>query len=89
MKAGNRISIDWRTFGSRWDDVEEYTVEEFRHTLGIFTSDERRESGEFTPLCELYTKGPESEKKYILMIKENYYILFMFRKWSVYMINYP
>lgn len=28
-------------------------------------------------------------KKYILMIKENYYILFMFRKWSVYMINYP
>ena len=65
MKVGNRISIDWCTFGSRWDDVEEYTVEEFRHTLGIFTSDERRESGEFTPLCELYTKGPESEKKYI------------------------
>lgn len=65
MKAGDKIMINWKDFGGMYDDVQTYTVEEFRHNLGIFTSDEHREAGRFTPLCELYCNGPDSEHRYI------------------------
>lgn len=45
--------------------TEDYTVEEFRHCLGIFQTEQAREAGDFTPLCELYEAGPDSEQKYI------------------------
>ena len=46
-------------------ELQDFTVEEFRYCLGIFESDEHRQAGKFTPLCELYGRGPESETKYI------------------------
>lgn len=60
MKAGDRIRL--RSF---FGELSDYTVEEFRFCLGIFISDEHREAGHFTPLCNLYEQGPESEQKYI------------------------
>lgn len=44
---------------------EDYIVEEFRQCLGIFKSDAHREAGHFTPLCDLWGRGPDSEEKYI------------------------
>ena len=60
MKVGDRIRV-FNIYGDTFD----YTVEEFRYCLGIFASDEHREAGSFTPLCDLYEAGAESEKKYI------------------------
>ena len=64
MKAGSRIKVDvgWAGMYSEW---ESFTVEEFRFCLGIFKSDDHRVAGNFTPLCDLYCSGPESEGKYI------------------------
>ena len=64
MKAGDRIKVDvgWAGMYSDW---ESFTVEEFRFCLGIFASDDHRQAGKFTPLCEIYCNGPESESKYI------------------------
>ena len=60
MKAGDKIRI------KRWTgQCEDFTVEEFRYCLGIFESDEHRLAGRFTPLCELYEPGPDSEQGYI------------------------
>lgn len=64
MKAGDRIRIQTYYRGSK-DELIDYTVEEFRHCLGIFETDQDREAGRFTPLCEIYEPGPESEEKYI------------------------
>lgn len=64
MKAGDRIRLTYYTMGYENGTVD-HTVEEFRFCLGIFESDEHREAGQFTPLCELYDNGPESEDKYI------------------------
>lgn len=64
MKAGDKIRINWFDFGY-WDGVEDYVVEEFRYTLGIFRSEQHRVAGVFTPLCELYYRGPESENAYL------------------------
>ena len=60
MKAGDRIRI-MDFFGG----TNDFTVEEFRHCLGIFASESHRQAGKFKPLCELYEAGPESEGKYI------------------------
>jgi len=59
MKAGDRIRLSFRTGN------EDFTIEEFRHCLGFFVDNAHREAGDFTPLCELYEKGPQSEDKYI------------------------
>jgi hypothetical protein len=64
MKAGDRISIDWSAFGE-WNGVEEFVVEEFRHTLGIFRSSEARKAGRFTPMCDIYYDGPDSRQDYV------------------------
>ena len=71
MKAGDRI----RVF-SYWSDhitgTDDFTVEEFRHCLGIFASEQHREAGNFTPLCELYERGPDSKNGYISHYGEYY-----------------
>ncbi|MBL4795910.1 MAG: hypothetical protein JKY50_00695 [Oleispira sp.] len=64
MKAGDRIRMTHYTMGYA-DGVVDFTVEEFRFCLGIFESDEHRQSGQFTPLCDLYEPGPDSEDQYI------------------------
>ena len=65
MKAGDKIRLTQYIMGLYANGTEDYIVEEFRHCLGIFESSEHREAGKFTPLCELYERGPESEDKYI------------------------
>jgi len=64
MKAGDMIRLDMGWEGM-YKDLQDFTVEEFRHCLGIFESDEHRKAGKFTPLCDLYERGPESEIGYI------------------------
>ena len=64
IKAGSRIRLNIYMFGNIIG-TEDYTVEEFRFCLGIFESDEHRKASKFTPLCELYTCGPNSEADYI------------------------
>ena len=64
MKAGDKIRLDCGWQGM-YSDMQDFTVEEFRFCLGIFQSDQHREAGNFTPLCDLYEAGPESENKYI------------------------
>lgn len=60
MKAGDRI----RVF-SAWGGTRDFTVKEFRYCLGVFASTQHREAGVFTPLCELYERGPDSEDGHI------------------------
>ena len=64
MKAGDRIRVDLGWCGM-YSDLQDFTVEGFRHCLGIFESGEARLAGKFTPLCDMYYNGPESESKYI------------------------
>ena len=64
MKAGDRVRLITYCLGHHNGTVD-FTVEEFRHCLGIFESNEHRTAGKFTPLCELYERGPESKEDYI------------------------
>lgn len=64
MKKGDKIRLDVGPWGL-YTELQDFTVEEFRHCLGIFLSDDHRTAGRFTPLCELYEAGPDSESKYI------------------------
>ena len=64
MKAGDRIRLD-AGWSGMYSDLQDFTVEEFRHCLGIFESDDHRRAERFTPLCELYGRGPDSENNYI------------------------
>lgn len=64
MKPGDRIRLTRYIMGHACG-TEDFTVEEFRHCLGVFESEEHRTAGRFTPLCELYEPGPDSEHLYI------------------------
>ncbi|WP_110949196.1 hypothetical protein [Pseudomonas bohemica] len=64
MKAGNRIRVSTYFMGYP-TGYEDFTVEEFRYCLGIFQTPQHRQAGHFTPLCELYERGPDSENDYI------------------------
>jgi hypothetical protein len=64
MKAGSRIRLQRYMMGIA-TDTDDFTVEEFRHCLGIFESNDRRKAGNFTPLCDLYYRGPDSKDDYI------------------------
>lgn len=64
MKAGSKIRIFTSIMGCI-TGTEDYTVEEFRYCLGIFESKQDREANRFTPLCNLFERGPESENGYI------------------------
>lgn len=79
MKPGDKIRVTTYCMGYP-DGFEDYTVEEFRHCLGIFRSNEDRTAGNFTPLCYLYEAGPGSEKKYISNYGE--YVSNMVQGWS-------
>lgn len=79
MKAGRKIRVTTYCMGYE-SGFEDYTVEEFRHCLGIFQTPQHREAGHFTPLCEMYERGPESQNKYISNYGE--YISDMVQGWS-------
>lgn len=65
MKAGDVIIVDsYCPHTGAKDGEDELTIEEYRHTLGVFMREETREAGDFTPLCELYMKGPDTEEAY-------------------------
>jgi len=69
MKAGNKIRVQKYMMGFS-SETDDYIVEEFRYCLGIFISPQHREAGKFTPLCELYERGCDSENKYISNVGE-------------------
>jgi len=60
IEEGDRIRVKLQ-----WGQLEDFTIEKFRFCLGVFASDEHRIAGNFTPLCELYESGPDSERLYI------------------------
>ena len=64
MKAGNGIRVQHYIMGHPCG-LEDFIVEEFRYCLGIFETDEHRRAGRFTPLCDMFERGPESENSYI------------------------
>jgi len=64
MKKGDKIRVTFYIVG-RPSHTKDFIVEEFRYCLGIFTSEQARLAGNFTPLCKLYKPGPSSEEKYI------------------------
>ena len=63
-KVGDRIRIQRYIMGHQ-TRFTEHTLEEFRFVLGIFLSQQDRTAEHFTPLCDLYTPGPQSKLKYI------------------------
>ena len=71
MKAGDKIRVQKYIEGIR-AYTDDYTVEEFRYCLGIFMSEDHRKAGKFTPLCELYERGPDSVTHYISNYGEYY-----------------
>lgn len=60
LAVGDRIRM-----AHHWGGHEDFTVEEFRQCLGIFQSEDHRRAGSFTPLCEMYDRGPDSRQDYI------------------------
>lgn len=71
MKPGDRIRVQKYIMGHK-THTEDFTVEEFRYCLGIFQSEDHRKAGNFTPLCDLYERGPDSENGYISNYGEYY-----------------
>lgn len=64
MKAGDKIRCKRYMMGCVVGS-NDFTVEEFRYSLGIFESEQHREAGKFTPLCDLYEPSAKSESSYI------------------------
>jgi len=64
MQVGDRIRIQTHFMGNP-AHIQDYTIEKFRHCLGIFMTENHRTAGHFVPLCKLYEPGPESEFKHI------------------------
>lgn len=79
MKVGNRVRVSTYIMGYEVG-FEDYTIEEFRYCLGFFRSEEHRLAGHFTPLCELYERGPDSENSYISNYGE--YVTNLVQGWS-------
>jgi len=71
MKPGDRIRVQMYIIGYP-SHTEDFTIEEFRYCLGFFKSEDHRKAGIFTPLCEMYERGPESEDDYISNFGEYY-----------------
>ena len=63
MKVGSKILFD--VGNGMYEDKQVFVVEEFRYCLGIFLSEDHRVAQKFTPLCEMYESGPDSELKYL------------------------
>jgi hypothetical protein len=64
MKAGNKIRVQHYIHGYPCGQ-EDFIVEEFRYCLGIFETEQHRTAARFTPLCDMFERGPESENSYI------------------------
>ena len=79
MKAGCKIRVTTYVMGYECG-FEDFVVEEFRYCLGMFKTDQHREAGNFTPLCELYERGPDSQNKYLSNYGE--YVSDMVQGWS-------
>ena len=60
IEEGDRIRL-----AGNWGELEDFTIEKYRFCLGVFTSEEHRKACDFTPLCDLYESGPDSERLYI------------------------
>lgn len=65
-KPGDRIRWIRPMWWGTGYEVEEYTLEIYRYTLGFFKDSAHREAGHFTPLCDedLWTDGPDSKDGY-------------------------
>lgn len=63
MKIGDRVRVDLGNWMCK--DLQDFTLEEFRYALGFFESESHRLMGKFTPLCNLYERGPDSENAYM------------------------
>ena len=71
MKVGDKIRIQYYMMG--WPSYQkDYVIEEFRHCLGYFESEQDRQANNFTPLCVVYERGPESKNGYISNYGEYY-----------------
>lgn len=66
-KAGDRLRWARPMWWGSGYEVEEFTLEIYRYTLGFFKSEQHREAGEFTPLSDsdLWTDGPDSKDGYV------------------------
>ena len=64
MEEGDRIRVFKYAMGYR-TGTKDVVVEKFRHCLGFFASENDRTAGNFTPLFNIYEKGPDSVEKYI------------------------
>jgi len=64
MKEGDKIRC-LTHMGRYVTGTIDFTVEKFRHCLGVFESENDRMAGRFTPLCGMYEIGPESKQKYL------------------------
>lgn len=71
MKAGDKIRVQHYIW-SYPNNTEDFIVEEFRYCLGIFLDEDHRKAGKFTPFCDLYERGPESQDCYISNYGEYY-----------------
>ena len=71
MKVGSKIRVQYHK-GEHPIDIKDYTIEEFRYCLGFFESEQDRKANRFTPLCELYERGPDSKSNYIPNYGEYY-----------------
>lgn len=82
MKAGDKIRVQKYMMGKAYDH-EDYTVEEFRHCLGVFLCHNDRTASRFTPLCYLYEPAPDAIQGYIGNYGEYY------DKWVPAYMNLP
>ena len=64
MKVGDKIRVFEYVCGHNCG-TNDFIVEEFRHCLGVFQSENHRIAGRFTPLCDLFEPGPESKQRYL------------------------
>ena len=71
VQVGDKIRLTEYIFNCA-TGTSDFIVEEFRFCLGIFRSEEHRKADKFTPLCELYGIGPETENDYISNFGEYY-----------------
>jgi len=67
MKIGNKIRVQYYILGNPAYQ-EDHVIEEYGYCLGFFRTDQHRIARNFTPLCDLFEAGPDSEQKYL----ENY-----------------
>lgn len=71
MKSGDKIRVQYYMH-CHAQYTKDYIIEEFRYCLGFFESGDARTANQFTPLCDLFERGPESKNDYISNYGEYY-----------------